>query len=68
MEMRRVELGTLRQKGYLKRDGEIYFPIAAMEVVPWREWRYAKPVVKLEASVHTRAEQVSGQLRLPLGG
>lgn len=52
MEMRRVDLQTLRRRGYLQRDGEIYFPLSAMEPVPWRQWEFAKRVIKLNTQVN----------------
>lgn len=51
VEMRRVELQVLKQKGYLQRDNEVYFPLAAMEQVPWRQWEYAQRVVNLTPEV-----------------
>jgi len=51
LEMRRVELATLRQKGYLQRDSEVYFPLAAMEPVPWHQWEYAEKVVRLAPEI-----------------
>jgi hypothetical protein len=48
MEMRRVELQTLKGSGYLQRDGEIYFPLEKMEIVPWCQWEYAQRVVRLD--------------------
>ena len=51
VEMRRVELQTLKRKGFLQRDGEVYFPLAAMEPVPWRQWEYAEKVIRLAPEV-----------------
>jgi len=51
VEMRRVELQTLKRKGFLQRDGEVYLPLATMEPVPWRQWEYAEKVIRLAPEV-----------------
>ncbi len=51
IEMKRVELQTLKQRGFLQRDGEVYFPLAAMELVHWRQWEYAEKVIRLAPEV-----------------
>jgi hypothetical protein len=50
-EMRRIPLDKLKRDGYLQRDGEVYFPLAAMEEVPWRQWEYAEKVIRLAPKV-----------------
>jgi hypothetical protein len=54
--MRRVLLQTLKERGFLQRDGEIYFALARMEPVPWRPWRYAERILELDNEAETKAE------------
>lgn len=68
-EMRRVELQTLREKGYLQRDGEVYFPLSKMETIPWRQWEYAQRVVNLTHEAEAKPDlNVPKQLVLAFEG
>jgi hypothetical protein len=60
-QMRRVLLQTFKQNGYLQKDGEIYFPLAGMEVVPWQQWQYATRVIELPTE---EDESVAKQLSM----
>jgi hypothetical protein len=67
--MRRVELATLKRRGYLQRDGEVYFPLATMEPVPWRQWEYAERVIHLDYEAEDKPDlNVPKQLVFALEG
>jgi hypothetical protein len=69
LEMRRVELQAFRQKGFLQHDGEVYFPLAKMEPVPWRQWEYAERVIHLGDHAEGKpGMNVPKQLSLALEG
>lgn len=62
LEMRRITLADLWRQGWL-RGGEVYLPLTAMELVPWRAWAFATQVVRLNQERPTPT-----QLPLPLEG